>query len=168
MLNSVHLGCGGVNMSIKRALFFLLSFVGSSCTTFPGSNISSNNFESTFSNPEISTAEASRVLITPDTIRRLKEAPAIPDKTPPFDKVGEPYTYRVGVGDILSIVVWDHPELTAPFGSFNNVEDQGNVVREDGTFYYPFVGAIKREDERHLLSVVKLRQDSQHILNAPK
>jgi polysaccharide export outer membrane protein len=39
-------------------------------------------------------------------------------------------------------VVWDHPELTAPFGSFNNVQDQGNVVREDGSIFYPFVGKV--------------------------
>jgi len=53
-----------------------------------------------------------------------------------------PFEYRIGNGDILSIIVWDHPELTAPFGSFNNVREQGNVVREDGTFYYPFVGSV--------------------------
>ena len=48
----------------------------------------------------------------------------------------------MGVGDVLSIIVWDHPELTAPFGSFNNAREQGNVVRDDGTIYYPFVGSV--------------------------
>jgi len=64
-------------------------------------------------------------------------------KTSLFDRSeATTYEYRIGLGDILSVVVWDHPELTAPFGSFNNAQEQGNVVREDGTIYYPFVGTI--------------------------
>ena len=98
------------------------------------------------SSTEASTATVSRVKITPATIinsdntsREIAPAPSL--LTNGVDST-TPYQYRIGVGDVLSVIVWDHPELTAPFGSFNNAREQGNLVRDNGTIYYPFVGSI--------------------------
>lgn len=58
------------------------------------------------------------------------------------------YEYLIGPGDILSIIVYNHPELTNPFGagSDRSLSESGNIVQPDGTISYPFIGTLQAED----------------------
>lgn len=55
---------------------------------------------------------------------------------------GRAWEYRVGVGDVLNIVVFDHPDLTLPAGPQRSAEESGFLVQADGSFFYPFIGQV--------------------------
>lgn len=70
------------------------------------------------------------------------------------DASAKSYRYKVGVGDILQITVWDHPELTIPAGSKRSPAEAGIWVHSDGSIFYPYVGRIEVAG----LTVVQIRK----------
>jgi len=55
----------------------------------------------------------------------------------------ENWDYLVGPGDVLSIVVWEHPQLTIPAGPNRTPAEAGSRVHGDGTIFYPYIGKLK-------------------------
>jgi polysaccharide export outer membrane protein len=71
----------------------------------------------------------------------LREAATNRSKDPLADAAAD-YEYRIAPFDVLSVTVWDHPELTIPAGEFRDPVLSGNPVSANGTMFYPHVGVI--------------------------
>lgn len=51
------------------------------------------------------------------------------------------WDYKVGIGDLLLVIFFDHPELNIPAGA--DGQPAGFRVRSDGTIHYPFIGEVQ-------------------------
>ena len=86
------------------------------------------------------------IRIDPTNVTAYAAPPEL-DARPTVPDIGS-WDYRVGSGDILSIHVFDHPQLALPApvngsASASGDDRRGGVqIREDGTFFYPFVGQV--------------------------
>ena len=77
------------------------------------------------------------------TVSRLKQqvVAKMPDRPAGFRTIDQPYIYLVGPQDELRVTVFEHPELTNPSGTANELV--GRVVNSDGKFFFPYVGQVQ-------------------------
>jgi len=109
--------------------------------------------------------EPALVPITPALLVRQAEerarAASERRKDPLADEAAQ-YQYRISPFDVLSVTVWDHPELTIPAGEFRAADLSGNPVLADGSMFYPHVGVVdvagKTVPEVRSLLVERLRK----------
>lgn len=83
-------------------------------------------------------------------IRQLQNQAARQQDTEILQLLKQPEAkYTVGVGDVLQITVWDHPEFAEALGAqSNNVAraadpTPGVIVDQDGNIQFPYVGSLQ-------------------------
>ncbi|WP_418641883.1 polysaccharide export protein [Vibrio chaetopteri] len=131
----------------KNSIAGVLTMVLLAGCSLPGSHLPTSHLLT--SNKETETTQDSsleqQVSIYPLTAQQVVQfKQQIPQATsnPDLDLAIAKYEYRVGVGDVLNITIWDHPELTIPAGSYRSSEEAGNWVHADGTIFYPYIGKV--------------------------
>lgn len=82
--------------------------------------------------------------ITPALVQRVSQEQTLalaPED--PLGHLAKTFQYRVAPYDVLSVIVWDHPELTIPAGQFRDADQTGHLVMPDGSMFYPHAGVVQ-------------------------
>ncbi len=132
---SLRLGHLGVCSAI------MLSVLLSACVHAPGMQMD-------VSTEALVRAQADFYTVDRATLRELKDQRTARESSnlrilpAPFkvDRSAD-YEYSVSPQDMLRVTVWNHPELTNPSGTKDELV--GRVVNADGTMFFPFVGSFK-------------------------
>ncbi len=140
----------GSNDSMRILALITMISLTTGCALAPGSNISSGSSQWFSSGNETREDDnedwADKVniqRISPGLIARMNQPEPAPQGVPAtVADALTGYDYQIGIGDILNITVWDHPELTIPQGPERAPAESGNWVHSDGTIFYPYVGKI--------------------------
>ncbi len=112
--------------------------VTAGCALSPGMKMDS-------STPALIRARADFFTIDDDVLRQLAQErlarQAALQAARPAVATAPAYEYRVAPQDILRITVWNHPELTNPSGTRDELV--GRVVNADGRFFFPHAGNVQ-------------------------
>lgn len=90
--------------------------------------------------------------------------PGIPQEL--LEGITEPY--RLGPNDVVTVVVWEHPELTTPLGQFRSDNAAGQVIAPDGSLYFPYIGVFQAAGQTAAQLRQKITTGLQGVLNEPQ
>ncbi len=158
---------------MKRVLLVAGVLCMSACAWGPGMHMDEGAFRERYAGKAGGEADGAFEIIPIDAelLRRQHEERQQARPAPRQDPLAETavgYSYRVAPHDVLSVIVWDHPELTIPAGEFRSAEATGHTVAADGTMFYPHVGVIQVAGKtlREIREI--LTQRLTHIIERPQ
>lgn len=133
----LHTGSSSTYRTLALVLAAAISLPG--CIFAPGQHLDTSEL------PDKGLPESPRFELVPITPRLVatQESARIVEGLPPELTSYTPGPYLIGIGDVLSITVWEHPELTTPAGAQQAPDANGRLVRPDGKLFYPYIGEVE-------------------------
>jgi len=157
-MNSFHLiGC------MRASTTSLMASLIVGCAAAPGTYLgvtAPTDTDKTYS--ENVRERADIFSITPSSVNDMRARREAAEKAEAESSVATPlrplsptadYSYKVGPQDILQITVWNHPELSNPAATANELA--GRVVDADGFFFFPYAGRVRAAGR----TVAEIRRD---------
>ena len=132
---------------LSRIFTLLTCFALTACAFSPGITMSDGRESNSFNSQD-----GRRVVsqITPDLIRthRSQLSTEVGQDVRRLFGVVKPYV--IGPGDVLNIIIWDHPELNLPAAGSSSATDTASLsnvgngynVSADGFIQFPFAGRV--------------------------
>ena len=136
-------------MKLHSLVYIVVCFMSFGCTMIPGSHLSKSTFLNINSDSSVEIIKIDSEII--EDLRRDTLKKSVNENI--FDKTT--YEYRIGRGDVLSIGVWDHPELTIPAAVQRTAQFDGFRVQSDGTITFAYAPNIPAAGK----TVVELHAD---------
>lgn len=130
--------------ALARLVTWLVGSIVLSACTFPGQYLGINPEKDDQQNRAVSGVDYRFLPIDAVTLNALNSVTSSSGERQLLatNEPQETYQYKIGVGDLVRVTVWDHPELTNPAGNTTG-QLQGQIVQPDGTFYFPFLQKVK-------------------------
>lgn len=130
--------------ALTRLVTWLVGSIVLSACTFPGQYLGINPEKDDQQNRAVSGVDYRFLPIDAVTLNALNSVTSSSGERQLLatNEPQETYQYKIGVGDLVRVTVWDHPELTNPAGNTTG-QLQGQIVQPDGTFYFPFLQKVK-------------------------
>ena len=145
----------------KKIVVSLALLILSGCSMIPGSHMEGIDVEPETSTLEQDLSNVNISIIDSALISQLKDSQKAYSQAKKYSPMlTEGYDYVLGIGDVLSIAVWDHPELTIPAAVQRTAAFDGFRIQADGTVTYAYAENIpaagKTIRELHQVLVTKL------------
>jgi len=135
----------------------------------PGSHIEGRDVEPENSTLEQDLSNVNISIIDSSLIARLNDSQQADAQAKKYTPViTEGYDYVLGIGDVLSIAVWDHPELTIPAAVQRTAEFDGFRIQADGTITYAYAANVKAAGKTIKQLHWLLRQKLNKVIENPQ
>lgn len=127
---------------LKASLIAISAIFLTACAIVPGGEVYISDTDRRLSdeNPSITVDQIEFHKITASNTFAKKAKIHQPYRNPELEQQVKNYDYKVGIGDILQVTVWEHPELL-------NLGEEGLpaigfLIDSQGKIFYPYIGSV--------------------------